>query len=53
MNTEFRKSSFSDNNAKECVEVGGTLAVVRDSKNPNAILTVDLRPLLASLKLDH
>ena len=53
MKTEFRKSSFSDNNGAECVEIAGTLGAVRDSKNPNTVLVLDLRPLLASLKLDR
>lgn len=53
MSDTFRKSSFSDANGGACVEVAGTLDGVRDSKNPNAVLTVDLRPLLATLKLDR
>jgi hypothetical protein len=49
----FRKSSFSDNNGAQCVEIGHTLSAVRDSKNPIAMLVVDLRSLLTSLKLDR
>jgi hypothetical protein len=53
MSTEFRKSSFSDNNAKACVEVAGALDAVRDSKNPDTVLVVNLQALLVSLKQDR
>jgi uncharacterized protein DUF397 len=31
----FRKSSHSDANAQQCVEVANTLHAIRDSKNPD------------------
>jgi hypothetical protein len=46
----FRKSSFSDNNGAECVEVAGTLAALRDSKNPGDLLVVGLRAFLAAVR---
>jgi uncharacterized protein DUF397 len=49
----FRKSSFSDNNAAQCVEVAGTLDALRDSKNPAAILVVDFEALLTAVKSDR
>jgi hypothetical protein len=49
----FRKSSFSDNDAKECVEVAGTLDTLRDSKNPRDLLAVDLRKFLTAVKCDR
>jgi hypothetical protein len=50
---EFRKSSFSDNNAAECVEVAGNLAGLRDSKNPGDLLAVDLQTFLTVVKRDR
>jgi hypothetical protein len=49
MNPTFRKSSCSDNNAAECLEIAGTLDAVRDSKNPATVLKIDLTPLLRLL----
>lgn len=49
----FRKSSFSDNNAQECVEVAGTLDALRDSKNPGTTLVVNLQALLTAVRSDH
>jgi flagellar biosynthesis regulator FlaF len=49
----FRKSSFSDNNGAECVEVAGTLDILRDSKNPDNLLAVELRALLTAVKSDR
>jgi hypothetical protein len=46
----FRKSSFSDNNAAECVEVAGTLDALRDSKNPGDLLVVNLQAFLTAVK---
>jgi hypothetical protein len=47
---EWRKSSFSDS-GNGCVELANTLSAVRDSKNPDGpTLTVDVRPLIESLK---
>jgi hypothetical protein len=48
---QFRRSSYSDNNGKECVEVANTLRAVRDSKNPaGPVLRVDLTAFLAQLR---
>jgi Domain of unknown function (DUF397) len=49
----FRKSSYSDADAKECVEVAGTLDALRDSKNPETVLAANLRALLAAVKADR
>ena len=49
----FRKSSFSDANGMACVEVANTLNALRDSKNPNILLHVNLKPLLTTLKSPH
>lgn len=43
----WRKSSFSAQQT-DCVELAGTLDALRDSKNPDAILTVT-RDALTSL----
>ncbi|HEX3783345.1 MAG TPA: DUF397 domain-containing protein [Pseudonocardiaceae bacterium] len=65
MNTAWRKSSYSGANNEcvevwrkssytsannECVEVAGSLDRVRDSKNPEPILRVDLGALFAAVK---
>lgn len=47
---EWRKSSWSAQEA-DCVEVTvPTLNAVRDTKNRSAVLAVDLRPLLAAIR---
>jgi hypothetical protein len=47
---EWRKSSFSGDSG-DCVEVRQDLTAIRDSKNPDGpTLSVDLSPLLASVK---
>ncbi|WP_143230882.1 DUF397 domain-containing protein [Actinosynnema sp. ALI-1.44] len=46
---EWRKSSHS-HQATDCVEVDRHLRRVRDSKNPSAVLTVDVRSLVAHLR---
>jgi hypothetical protein len=50
---EFRKSSYSDNNAAACVEVAGALNALRDSKNPGLVLGVDLGVFLIAVKADR
>lgn len=45
----WRKSSFSAQQT-DCVEVAGSLAAVRDTKNPNVMLTVDVRALVRVLR---
>jgi hypothetical protein len=48
---KFRKSSYSEANAQECVEVANTLGAVRDSKNPTgSVLRADLVDLVAEIK---
>jgi hypothetical protein len=47
---EFRKSSYSDANGAECVEVAGTLDAVRDSKNPGVRLEVELGAFLTAVR---
>jgi hypothetical protein len=51
----WRKSSYSAQET-DCVEVAGNLAAVRDSKNPEGTLTVDV-PTFVNLvregRLDH
>lgn len=47
----WRKSSFSNGQGGECVEIAGSLDAVRDSKNPTGgILRADLTALLATVK---
>ncbi|MBP2327337.1 hypothetical protein JOF56_007722 [Kibdelosporangium banguiense] len=47
----WRKSSFSDANGGDCVEVHHDLRAVRDSKNPaGAVLTGDLARLVAAVR---
>jgi Domain of unknown function (DUF397) len=51
---KWRKSSYSNGEGGECVEVRGTLDAVRDSKNPDgAVLRANLTPLLAAIKADR
>jgi Domain of unknown function (DUF397) len=45
----WRKSSRSGTQTA-CIEVGNTLDVVRDSKNPGLVLPVNVRTLLAAVK---
>jgi hypothetical protein len=45
----WRKSSRSAAEA-DCVEVEGTLAAVRDTKNPRVELTVDVRVLMRMIR---
>ena len=45
----WRKSSRSAQQTA-CVEVGNTLTVVRDSKNPGPVLPVNVPALLAAVK---
>jgi hypothetical protein len=45
----WRKSTHSGQEG-ECVEVSGDLHQLRDSKNPSAVLTVDVRSLLAMVR---
>jgi len=46
---KWRKASHS-NQESACVEVCGTLDRLRDSKNPQAVLTVDVRALVMHLR---
>jgi hypothetical protein len=46
----WRKSRRSSANTN-CVEVANTLGAVRDSKNPDRSLTVDLRGFLYAMKI--
>ncbi|HEX3779966.1 MAG TPA: DUF397 domain-containing protein [Pseudonocardiaceae bacterium] len=50
--TEWRKASFSQPHG-QCIELGGTLDQIRDSKNPVPILAVDLTALLEAVKADR
>lgn len=51
---EWRKSSFSGGGEGEnCVEMLGTLKVVRDSKNPSDVLPVDMRTLVRFVQADR
>jgi hypothetical protein len=50
---ELWKSSFGDVNGGARVEVAGSLAVLRDSKNPGDLLVVDLQALLVAVKSDR
>jgi hypothetical protein len=50
--TRWRKSSRSGPES-DCVEVGNTLAMVRDSKNPGPVLPVNVRALLTAVKDGH
>jgi hypothetical protein len=45
----WRKSSRSGSESN-CVEVEHTFKAVRDSKNPNAVLAVDVHALVNALK---
>jgi Domain of unknown function (DUF397) len=47
--SKWRKASHS-NQESACVEVHGSLDRLRDSKNPQAVLTVDVRALVARLR---
>jgi hypothetical protein len=50
----WRKSSYSGSNNGECVELAGTLDLVRDSKNPaGPALRADLRAFLVAIKNDQ
>ena len=46
---DWRKSSFSGEGGN-CVQVRQDLTAVRDSKNPAAVLAVDLPALLNAVK---
>ncbi|MGH3858393.1 DUF397 domain-containing protein [Actinokineospora sp.] len=48
----WRKSSRSSTQTN-CVEVRGDLTALRDSKNPEPTLVVDIRQLLAVVKASH
>jgi len=51
---QWRKSSFSGGENSNCVELGGTLDAVRDSKNPvGPILRADLHRLLTAIQEGH
>jgi uncharacterized protein DUF397 len=51
---QFRKSSYSNSNAQQCVEVANTLAAIRDSKNPaGPALRGDIALLVAEIKSDR
>lgn len=52
--TGWFKSSHSGGASDACVEVRitGEVAQVRDSKNPEAVLTIDLPRLLDAVRLD-
>lgn len=48
---KWRKSSYSNGEGGECVEITHTLDAVRDSKNPHGgVLRVDLPAFLNELK---
>ena len=47
--TKWRKSSYS-NVESNCVEVEGTLGRIRDTKNPAAVLTVNVRALVTMVR---
>jgi hypothetical protein len=50
MTATFRRSSYSGNSGN-CVEVAGTLDVLRDSKNTDVELPVrDMRPFVQLVK---
>ena len=49
---KWRRSTRSGDTSN-CVEVGNTLTVVRDSKNPGPVLPGDVRALLATVKDGH
>jgi len=50
MSVQWRKSSYS-NGTQVCVELAGSLHLLRDSKNPSGpVLVVDLRGLVAAVK---
>lgn len=46
---KWRKSTFSAPEG-DCVEVRGDLAAVQDTKNRGAVLTVDVRALVAAVR---
>lgn len=46
----WRKSSRSDGNNNNCVEVHGGLRAVRDSKNPSVEMGVDARALVIAVR---
>ena len=50
--TKWRKADRSAMQSA-CVEVGNTLTVVRDSKNPGPVLPVNVPALLAAVKADR
>jgi Domain of unknown function (DUF397) len=45
----WRKSSHSAQET-DCVEVAGTLGAVRDTKNPQVTLAVDVRALVSAVR---
>lgn len=49
----WRKSSRSGGTNGNCVELAHTLDAVRDSKNPAALLPVDVALLVAAVKADR
>ena len=53
--TGWFKSTFSTTASDNCVEVRvtGGGALVRDSKNPAAVLTVELAALVSAVKSDQ
>jgi len=53
--TGWFKSTFSTSGSDNCVEVRfiGDVTWVRDSKNPNAVLSVELPALLTAVKSGH
>jgi hypothetical protein len=46
----WRKSSHSGGNNGECVELNNTLDAVRDSKNPDQALHVDVTRLIEQVR---
>jgi hypothetical protein len=48
----WRKSTRSGQEG-DCVEVNGDLHQLRDSKNPTDVLTVDVRSLLAMVRINQ
>jgi hypothetical protein len=49
----WRKSTFSDVNGGECVEVFHDLGAVRDSKNPDGpVLRADVAGLVRAIRED-
>jgi hypothetical protein len=52
MTPTFRKSSYSDANGAQCVEIANTLDALRDSKNPATVLKINLVPLITMLNVE-